>query len=142
MSKFSTKEEFVSALKNRGYDSKDLEGLWEEFQSLSTKMANCRKNYTFTLEECFVIIESLYVSQISGIGTKIGSELINKLSEFFFENELNPPTAQSVSDTLDRSALELSKEIESVFSSMSKQQNEFDDYTLFPRKKKEKTYLN
>jgi len=142
MSKISNKEEFIAALKDRGIAVKDVENMWNEFETLSKKMTSCRKEFTFTIEECFVIIEALFVSKISGIGTKIGNDVIEKLSAFFFENELNPPNLESVCDTLERCSVSLQKDIESLFSQASISQNQIEDEFLFPKRKKEKTYLN
>lgn len=130
------KDVFISTLIKKGASVDEADKLWQDFLAFSTKMNSVRKDFSFSLEEVYVIIESLLISKNIFLGTKTGDSLVNKLSIFMLENDITPPHETDTAQLLMSAIAQNSEDIREMFS------DELSDVLEEVSKKKDKRYIN
>jgi hypothetical protein len=133
------KEVFISEMMKSGAPKEQAESMWNSVSELSNKMTNTKKEHLLSLEECYVLIEALYVTKMTGVGTFVGNDLIHKLSIFLNENKVTPPSEFEVEDLIIRATESSISKIDSV---LEQHKQTSDMSNEFPVKKKNKSYLN
>ena len=130
------KDLFISNLVKGGATNEQAQSMWKEFDALCSKMSSTKKDYNLSLEECYVIIESLMITKMTGLGTVTGNDLIHKFSVFLNENKVTPPNETDIEDLVIRTSTAEIAKIDNALSSIEEQNFNF------PTKKKTKSYLN
>jgi hypothetical protein len=134
------KEVFISEMMKSGAPREQAESMWNSVSEIASKMTNTKKEHTLSLEECYVLIEALIVTKMTGVGTFVGNDLIHKLSVFLNENKVSPPNEFDVEDLIMSATESSISKIDAMLDQQKHSSHQNDN--SFPVKKKNKSYLN